>query len=159
MENVKIELNFKKYNLNELSAAQANLLKKAQESVENAYAPYSNFLVGAAVLLEDGTIVLGNNQENAAYPSGLCAERTALFAASANNPNVKVKMLAVAARKASEKKFLAVAPCGACRQVMLEYEFKQKEPIEFIMQADDHSVYISDDVSVLLPFKFTSDDL
>ncbi len=134
-------------------------MQLAQEAANDAYAPYSNFLVGAALVLEDGSMFKGSNQENAAYPSGLCAERTALFALSANHPNKRIKLLAVTARRRDEKQFLPAMPCGACRQVMAEYEHKQKEPIPVLLQAADGKFYRFKNVADLLPFQFTSDHL
>jgi len=134
-------------------------MQLAQEAANDAYAPYSNFLVGAALLLEDGTMFKGSNQENAAYPSGLCAERTALFALSAHYPNKKIRLLAVTARRRSELTFLAAMPCGACRQVMGEYEHKQQADIPVLLQAADGKFYRFKRVADLLPFQFTKDNL
>src|SRR5687767_1221545 len=106
----------------ELTEREKLAWNRAKCATDNAYAPYSNFLVGAALLLEDGTVHIGNNQENAAYPSGLCAERTALFAKSAVSPFMPIELIAVAARKAFTYKYLQATPCGGCRQVMTEYE-------------------------------------
>ncbi|MHC2990276.1 cytidine deaminase [Pontibacter sp. HJ8] len=143
----------------ELSEQERQAIELAQQAAADAYAPYSNFLVGAVLVLEDGTMFKGNNQENAAYPSGLCAERTALFAMSANHPNKKIKMIAVMARRRSETHFLSAMPCGACRQVMAEYEHKQQEAIPVLMQGPDGTYYRCRSVSDLLPFQFTKDDL
>lgn len=143
----------------ELTADEMKAMQLAQEAANDAYAPYSNFLVGAALLLEDGTLFKGSNQENAAYPSGLCAERTALFAKSAYYPNTKIKLIAVAARRRNEQEHLAAMPCGACRQVMSEYEFKQKEPIPVLLHAADGKFHRLKSVSDLLPFQFTPDHL
>ncbi|GHA72522.1 cytidine deaminase [Pontibacter akesuensis] len=143
----------------ELTAQEQQAMQLAQEAANDAYAPYSNFLVGAALVLEDGTIFEGSNQENAAYPSGLCAERTALFALSAHHPKAKIKLLAVTARRRHEQHHLPAMPCGACRQVMSEYEFKQKEPIPVLLQAADGKFYRFRNVSDLLPFQFTPEHL
>jgi cytidine deaminase len=143
----------------ELPDVEKNLFAKAKQACENAYAPYSNFHVGAAILLEDGTIVLGNNQENAAYPSGMCAERTAIYATGANHSGQKITAIAVAACKATDYKFIPVAPCGACRQAMLEYESKQGQPIRLILQSGENSCYVIPSVGTLLPLQFTRNNL
>lgn len=143
----------------ELTEQEQQAMQLAQEAANDAYAPYSNFLVGAALLLEDGTTFKGNNQENAAYPSGLCAERTALFALSAHYPNKKIKLLAVTARRRSDTAFTSAMPCGACRQVMGEYEHKQQEDIPVLLQAPDGKFYRFQKVADLLPFQFTKNDL
>ena len=143
----------------ELTAQEQQAMQLARQAADDAYAPYSNFLVGAALLLEDGTLFKGSNQENAAYPSGLCAERTALFALSAHHPNAKIKLLAVPARRRSEQEHLPAMPCGACRQVMAEYEFRQKEPIPVLLQAADGKFHRFKSVADLLPFQFTPEHL
>jgi cytidine deaminase len=143
----------------ELSEAESLLLARAQAATQKAYAPYSGFLVGAAVLLEDGSIHTGNNQENAAYPSGLCAERTALFGLRANNPDIKIKMIAVTARKNGTDSFVAAMPCGSCRQVIAEYENHQKTPIAVLMQAGQHQAYRCPSAGHLLPLQFTKEHL
>lgn len=143
----------------ELNEQERKAMQLAQEAANDAYAPYSNFLVGAALVLEDGSMFKGSNQENAAYPSGLCAERTALFAMSAHHPNKKIKMLAVTARRRTDKEFLPAMPCGACRQVMAEYEYKQKEAIPVLLQAPDGKFYRFKSVEDLLPFQFNKEHL
>lgn len=143
----------------ELSEQEREAMHLAQEAANDAYAPYSNFMVGAALVLDDGSMFKGNNQENAAYPSGLCAERTALFALSAQYPKKKIKLLAVTARRRNEKDFLPAMPCGACRQVMAEYEYRQKHPIPVLLQAPDGQFYRFRQVADLLPFQFTKDHL
>ncbi len=143
-------------NENELDKVAFSLLQSARKATQTAYAPYSNFQVGAAVLLEDGTIVRGSNQENAAYPSGLCAERTAIFAASANHPDQKVIMVAVTAQRKGESIFVAANPCGSCRQVLSEYEQKQEKPIQVIMEGDGGKIYVCNSINMLLPMKFSS---
>lgn len=113
---------------NDLKKTDAELLQKAQKAVETAYAPYSNFNVGAAVLLENGKIIIGNNQENAAYPSSLCAERVAIYQASAIYPNVPVKAIAISCKAKGLLVNKPISPCGSCRQAISEYEnkFSQK---------------------------------
>ena len=119
--------------IDELSDQQAELVKKATEAAGNAYAPYSNYRVGAALRLEDGTIITGNNQENAAYPSGMCAERTALFYAGANHPEMAVTSIAVVAFRGGKVQEEPVTPCGGCRQVLWEKEWLGKTPMEVIL--------------------------
>lgn len=143
----------------ELSNEDVKLLEEATIAAGNAYAPYSRFRVGAAVLLANGTIVRGNNQENAAYPSGLCAERVALFYASAAWPDVPV--LAIAITAISEKSIIdePIAPCGACRQVMAEYEKKSGNKLRVIMKGQKGPVLIASSMRTLLPFSFLDDFL
>ncbi|RAU83557.1 cytidine deaminase [Pontibacter arcticus] len=143
----------------ELNAQESQAMQLAQEAANDAYAPYSNYLVGAALLLEDGTFFKGNNQENAAYPSGLCAERTALFGMSANHPNKIIKMLAVTVRRRNETEHLPALPCGACRQVMAEYESKQNENIMVLLQGPNGTFYRCQSVRDLLPLCFSGKDL
>jgi cytidine deaminase len=143
----------------ELSREERLLLARAQAATHKAYAPYSGFLVGAALLLEDGSIHTGNNQENAAYPSGLCAERTALFGLRANHPETRIKMLAVTARRQGSESYVAAMPCGSCRQVMAEYEHLQQAPITVLMQAGPDQVYRCPSAAALLPLQFSKDHL
>ncbi len=142
--------------IEELSSIDNNLMLAAIEARENAYAPYSDFKVGAAVLLENGKIVLGNNQENAAYPSGLCAERVAIFYAGANFPNVKIQSIAISASSINYILETPVAPCGSCRQSMLEYETKQNQPISLLMMGKKGEVLKCNSISEILPLAFDS---
>ena len=153
MEEVKIELNFKRLNTNELSGMDCRLRDEAICAARNAYAPYSHFNVGAAVLLEDGTIVCGSNQENIAYPSGLCAERVALFTAGATYPKQPVVAMAIVAIKNGEIQ-PSIAPCGACRQVMLETERRYNQPMRILLCGKDETILI-DSAQDLLPFSFS----
>ncbi len=146
-------------NLEELPEQDQQLLKVALDASFKAYAPYSHFYVGAAVLLEDGTIVLGNNQENAAYPSGLCAERTALFAAGANYPGKRVMKLAIAARSNDFIVDSPIYPCGACRQVMSEFEQISKHPMEIFMIGSKGAVHVVNGLINILPVAFDADKL
>ncbi len=146
-------------NAEELNSEDQNLLRMAKESAMNAYAPYSHFNVGAAVLLENGIIVKGNNQENASYPQGLCAERVAIFAASAQYPGVPVKSIAVTARSAEFKIDKPVAPCGACRQSIAEYEHRFGKNIHIILSGDEGKIMTSESIGELLPYQFNGDDL
>ena len=143
----------------ELPAEWYNLLSIAYESAKKAYAPYSRFYVGAAILLENGEIVTGSNQENCAYPSGLCAERTTAFYASAHYPNVAFKKIAIIAINPQTKLTTPVPPCGACRQVLSEYEQLFKSNIEVLFAAEEGPVYKVNSVGDLLPFSFGADFL
>ncbi|UZO82438.1 cytidine deaminase [Aquimarina sp. ERC-38] len=130
------------------------LMKQAIQIREQAYAPYSNFFVGAAILLENQKVVLGNNQENACYPSGLCAERTAIFNAGANYPGVKIEAIAISARSKQYQVRKPVPPCGSCRQAISEYEHKQATAIPIYFMGEAGEVYVSGSLSNLLPFTF-----
>lgn len=145
----------KKYkSIEVLNNQDKQLLEKAIVSREQAYAPYSHFRVGASVLLEDGTFVTGNNQENAVYPSGLCAERVAVFAANANYPGKKIKSIAISCRNTKRKTAIPFTSCGSCRQVMLEYELKQEEPISVLFYGEAGEVWKVPNTRVLLPLYF-----
>ena len=156
MQKKKIELSFITAHLSELSEQEQQLVANAKSSLKTAYAPYSGFLVGASVLLENGEIINGSNQENVAYPSGLCAERVALFYAGARYPDVKVKKIAVSVHSKNFEVTEVVSPCGACRQVMAEYEEKQEEAIKVILHSPTDEVLIANTVEDLLPFMFKS---
>ncbi len=142
----------------ELNKQEQTLIKAAEEACQKAYAPYSEFQVGAAVLLENGEIITGSNQENAAYPSGLCAERTAMFYANANYPDIPVSSIAIIAK--NKKGIIAnpVAPCGACRQVLLETELRFKKPYDILLvgQSSIQKIKSSKD---LLPLSFVGEGL
>jgi cytidine deaminase len=140
-------------NLAELSESDQNLIKIARKSSENAYAPYSNFSVGAAVLLANGEIVKGNNQENADFTDGLCAERVALFYAHATYPNVAVKAMAVTAKNAAGLISGPAQPCGSCRQVLVETESRYKQPIRLILDGAE-KILVLNGADNLLPFAF-----
>lgn len=142
----------------ELDPSMRMLVEKAKEMTQNAYCPYSKYHVGAAVLLADGQVVAGANQENAAYPSGLCAERTTLFAANANHPHTPVLALAVACYTNGHFTKEPASPCGACRQVMLETEYRFQTPMKVILYGDDEC-YIFHRASDLLPVNFVADNL
>ena len=131
----------------------------AVEMTKNSYAPYSEFHVGAAILLENGKIVKGSNQENGAYPSGLCAERVAVFAASAEYPGVPMTKIAVCASSELADLARPVSPCGACRQVLLEYELLQKSDMKLLLVNTQGKVYIIDKVQDLLPLSFSGAEL
>ncbi|MBO6026495.1 MAG: cytidine deaminase [Bacteroidales bacterium] len=135
-------------------AADVELLRQAHEATQNSYAPYSKFHVGAAVRLANGIVVRGNNIENAAYPSGLCAERVTMFAAQAQYPDVPVEAIAITANSEITEVSEPVAPCGACRQVMVETEQRSGQPMRIICQGHTGPVFVFDGVETLMPFIF-----
>jgi cytidine deaminase len=141
-------------NWESLQTVDKSLVNKAFEAMEKAYAPYSKFKVGAALLLEDGQIIQGNNQENIAYPSGLCAERVALFHAGAQFPGIAVDLICIVAKGDLMPISQLLSPCGACRQVMLESENRQNKPIRIILVNQDNRTMCIDSVQNLLPFGF-----
>lgn len=153
-----IETNVSIYNFEELDESQKRLINKAKEQVNKAYAPYSEFHVGAAVELENGEIFAASNQENSAYPSGLCAERVAMFFANAQYPDIPVRMLAIAALTSGS--FLAepITPCGSCRQVLLETEMRFEKNIKVLLYGTNH-VFEIDNVKQLLPLCFEKNSL
>lgn len=134
------------------------LLQAAQRASQNSHSPYSKFRVGAALLLEDGTIIEGSNQENASFPVGFCAERTALSAKVAIAPKKKIKSIAIRVRSELKTTDQPGAPCGICRQVLLEQEEKQKSNIRVIMQGEKGSILIFDSIKDLVPFHFGASD-
>ncbi len=151
----KLETNIRIYDsADELSTDDQTLLKAAARAMDLAYAPYSNFKVGAAVRLTDGTIVIGSNQENAAYPMCLCAERVALGNASLNHPAEKLQTLAIRVRNENKAIPEPAAPCGSCRQAISEMEDRQQQPIRILMQGDDDMIYEVESGQSLLPLGF-----
>jgi len=146
-------------NLSDLDDAEMQLLLKAKDALENAYAPYSQFQVGAALLLENGDVITGNNQENVAYPSGICAERTAIFYASSQNPNMKILKIAIAAKSPIQLVSSPVYPCGSCRQALVEYENKAQSPITVIMMGEAGEIHRCQSIESLLPSFFHADFL
>lgn len=137
-----------------LDATEKQLFDAAMKIREKAYAPYSEFLVGCAILLDNGEIYSGSNQENAAYPSGLCAERSTIFWIGSNFPDVKIKKLFVIGAPKAAKDSVPIPPCGACRQSILEYEAKQEEPIEIYFASLKGEIFKTKSVRHLLPFSF-----
>ena len=131
-------------------------MSEAVAARKDAYAPYSNFLVGAAVLLQNGKIIIGNNQENACYPSGLCAERVAIFHAGAKYPNIKIKAIAITATSKNYVASIPAAPCGNCRQSISEYEVKQETPIRLLLMGEVGEVFMCDSIADILPLGFDS---
>ena len=157
MKQIKITSSANVYsNLGELSTEDQMLMNKAIKARGNAYAPYSKFHVGAALLLDNGEIVLGNNQENAAYPSGMCAERVAVWQAGSLFPGVKIKKLAISASSTITKVDKPIGPCGACRQTLSEYEINQKEPFPVIFMGEVGEIVKTPSLLSLLPFSFDS---
>ena len=148
--NVKLSVN----NITDLTEIERTMVIEAVHQLDNAYAPYSNFHVGAAVLLEDGNIHGGSNQENASYPLCMCGERVALYHSAIASPNVKITSLAITARNQYHKLTQPVMPCGACRQVILEYEQRQNQKIKIYLRTDDDKIYISESAANLIPFGF-----
>ena len=138
----------------ELPAEDRQLLEKAIDATATAYSPYSHFCVGAAVLMANGEIVTGSNQENVAYPSGLCAERTAMFAASVQHPGVAMRKIAIVGKNA-QGQLCPATPCGACRQVMSEYQDLAKQNIQVILYHNDGNVLVLDGIDSLLPLRFS----
>lgn len=155
MEKIELHLNYEVYEVHELGEEEQMLLKQALEATQNSYAPYSHFYVGAAVKLIDGSIIVGNNQENAAYPSGICAERNALFHVGALGKGNQIECIAIRAKTDSIILNQPIFPCGACRQVMLEYEQMGKQPIKVLMQGETGKVLVANGIeNFLLPLVF-----
>ncbi|NVN93759.1 MAG: cytidine deaminase [Bacteroidetes bacterium] len=160
MEEKEVKIRYTIYQtIEELSKEEQLLLEKAKIATKSAYAPYSGFNVGAAILLENGIIVTGNNQENAAYPSGLCAERVAMFAASSHYPDIPMKIIAITANSEKFEVNFPISPCGSCRQVMSEYETKQNQPMKVILMGSKGDIQVINTISGLLPFMFHADEL
>jgi cytidine deaminase len=146
-------------NLDTLDTESKYLVHKAKEAAHHAYAPYSKFHVGAALILDDGTIITGSNQENAAYPLCMCAERVALYAMAAGHPERRIIKMAIVAHKKNHKELTPAASCGACRQVMAEYEERQHKPFEIIMMVEEEKWIKCPSAASLLPFSFSKDNL
>ena len=156
MNTLKLEIEFQEYSsIEELDARDRALVEAAICAQKGSYAPYSNFNVGAAVLLDDGTVVTGSNQENAAYPSGLCAERTAMFAASAQNPGKAMLSIAIVGGFNQTLSDGPCSPCGSCRQVMAEYQTLGKRPMSIILFGTKRTLKFSK-VDDILPLIFDS---
>lgn len=143
----------------ELSQSEKEFMNQAIEIRKKAYAPYSKFQVGAAIVLDNGVVLQGSNQENAAYPSGLCAERVVIFYAGANYPNNKIVKLFISATPSDRDSENPIPPCGSCRQSIAEYEIKQDLPIEIYFMGAKGAIYKSDSLKNLLPFMFDKSNL
>ncbi len=157
MENRTVSFTYEYFSsVEELSDRDQNLLKESAEASKKAYAPYSKFRVGAALAFEDNTIYAASNQENAAFPSGLCAERVALFYAKAQRPDQKVITIAIFASDVKTKG-KAISPCGSCRQVISEYEQQQRSTIRILLMNANNEVWQFHSIEDLLPFSFRQD--
>jgi len=155
MKEIKIESTLYVYNaIEELPNEVQSLMNKAAEARDNAYAPYSKFNVGAALLLDNGEVVIGSNQENASYPSGLCAERTAIYYKGAKYPDAKILKMTITAGSQINKTTTPIPPCGACRQAIVEYEINQESPIEIYFMGETGKVVKSNSLKNLLPLVF-----
>lgn len=149
----ELTISYSECSMEELSPADRSLIDEAIAATDNSYSPYSHFKVGAALRMADGSIVRGSNQENIAYPSGLCAERTAMFAASAQHGDMAIDTLAIVARN-PQGNLCGASPCGACRQVMSEYENRQDRKMRIVVYFSETKILIFDKVESLLPFSF-----
>ena len=155
MEELVLKSTIKVAQMDELTDEERHLVALAIEGTNHSYAPYSHFHVGAAILLKNGISIIGCNQENAAFPSGLCAERSALYAAGAQYPDQPVLMLAIAARNPEgELQNEPVSPCGSCRQVLIETETRFKQPVRILLYGKK-CIYILDGIHQLMPLSFT----
>lgn len=160
MKELKIELNFEVFEaLSQLPREVMDLMHQAIEIRKKAYAPYSHFRVGTAILLSNGKTILGSNQENAAYPSGLCAERVAIFQAGALYPEANIVSIAITAASDHNPTLKPIPPCGACRQSMYEYEAKQEQLIPVYFMGESGEVYKSNSIGNLLPLSFDKKSL
>lgn len=160
MKENKIEISYKVFDdTNELTEQDAWLLNEARKVTKQAYAPYSNFYVGAAAKLSNGEVVTGTNQENASYPVGLCAERVLLASASILYPEIPVETMAVSYYSGNGNSKQPIAPCGMCRQYLQEYEIRVKKPIRLILAGFEGKIFVFEKSSHLLPLGFTSDDM
>ena len=160
MKNQQYSFDFIVYDsIDDLNLKDAELLRKAREATNHAYAPYSNFFVGAAARLKDGTIVTGSNQENASFPVGLCAERVLLSSVSSQYPSVAIESIAISYDNRNGESNKPVSPCGVCRQSLLEYEQRQHQPIHLILSGIEGEVYVIEKASMLLPLSFKREDI
>lgn len=156
MKRREIKIEVEQLTLDDLNESEFELVKCAQSQTYKSYAPYSKFNVGAAILLDNGEIVCGSNQENVAFPSGLCAERTAAFYAHSKFPDAKFRTIAIAARGTDGMPLPEpISPCGACRQSLLQYELLAESPVVVLLVGKDY-IYRLPSVSSLLPLAFTS---
>ncbi len=160
MKNKELSINYIQYDhMDELPSADQELLKRAREALKGAYAPYSGFQVGAAVRLENGAVVIGSNQENASLPAGLCAERVAVFAASAQYPGVPIDSLAISVHNPAQPHLQPATPCGPCRQVLEEYENRFGKKFPIILGGDGDQILKIPSAESLLPLAFKADFL
>jgi cytidine deaminase len=155
MKKIEIKTSFTVFqSVEELPQEIQSLMQQAIAVRKNAYAPYSKFKVGTALFLDNGKVVLGSNQENAAYPSGLCAERVAIFQSGAIYPDAKIIKMAISAASDTNQTTTPIPPCGSCRQSIYEYEFKQNTPIAIYFMGESGEIYKSDSIKNLLPLSF-----
>ena len=160
MEQKNLSFSYMEYDsMAELSPPDRELLEHAKKALDSAYAPYSHYKVGAAVRMGNGRIVTGSNQENMAFPSGLCAERVALFAAASANPGIPVKAIAITSKSLQFPVEKPVTPCGACRQAIIEYEMLSHENIRIILAGETGKVLTIDGMEALLPLSFKEEGL
>lgn len=158
MREINLSTKIAVYPLAECSDIEKKLIAAAKHATEKSYAPYSNFKVGAALLLKNGEIITGNNQENAAYPSGLCAERVAVFYANSVYPDQKIEAIAIAAWANNTFTKDAITPCGGCRQVLLEAENRFSAPMRILMYSEE-GIYVVNTIKTLLPLSFGDEQL
>ena len=158
MKKIELKASIEFLKMEELSDEERKLVESAIKATENSYAKYSNFHVGATVLLDDGRMVIGANQENAVFPVGLCAERVAIFAAQANYPENAILKLAIAARNQNGLMAKPVSPCGSCRQVILEMEERYNQPIRILLYGTE-GVYAINSVKDILPLCFAEESM
>lgn len=160
MKTKDIQISIEEYaHIDELTESDQELIKMSDEALERAYAPYSHYRVGAAIRLVGGEVFCGNNQENAAYPSGLCAERVAMFYAKSKHPEAIIETIAVSAKADYFIIEEAVSPCGSCRQVMAEYQIQQGSPIRVIMKGQNGPIQVVNTIEALLPLMFHAEEL
>ncbi|WP_079721774.1 cytidine deaminase [Salegentibacter holothuriorum] len=160
MKPFKVVSNFEVYeSVEELPKVIQDLMKEAVSARDNAYAPYSQFKVGAALTLNNAEVITGSNQENASYPSGLCAERTAIYYAGAKYPEVQIQNIAISAKSMKHKVNAPVPPCGACRQALIEYEVKQNSEINVFFMGESGQVMKANSIKDLLPLIFDNSAL
>ena len=160
MTEKKVEFSYEEFaDSSELNESDASLLNEARKVTADAYAPYSNFHVGAVAILENGQKVAGTNQENASYPVGICAERVLLGSAATLFPNFPIKTMAISYNSKDVKSDHPISPCGMCRQALLEYETRTEKPIRIILSGQEGKVFIINTVKYLLPFAFTKSEL
>ena len=160
MKEKKFEFGYEVYNdISELKEEDAWLLTEARTVTEQAYAPYSNFHVGAVAILDNGEVVAGTNQENASYPVGICAERVLLGSVATLHPKIAVKTIAISYNSKEVKSDHPISPCGMCRQALLEYETRTSKQIRLILSGQEGKVFIIKTAGYLLPFAFTSNEL
>jgi cytidine deaminase len=160
MNQQKYTFDFEVFNsIEALKEDDAKLLQQAREVTKNAYAPYSNFHVGAVAKLSNGETVTGTNQENASFPVGMCAEQVLLASVSSSFPNVPVETIAISYNNINGKSNSPISPCGICRQTLLEYETRTSHPIRLILGGLEGKIYIIPEANKLLPLSFTSDDM